>query len=202
MTATEGTSVIRKIDARFSEWERIEMRAMGLLDGEGNILRHPPKRPQVARHVITNHGVLNEAYDYALPSSFSRGLSVSLEKGQRILWISGTASIDDKGLTIYPGDFRAQLWRTYRNITELLAAEGATWHDIVRTSCYLRDIERDYDEFNRVRTLFFDCLSVRPVPASTGIQARLCRSDLLIEIEAFAFVADRDRSGSKQGEGR
>lgn len=180
--------VIGKVDARFSEWERIEMRAMGLLDAKGNILQHPPTPPQVARRVITNLGVLNEAFDYALPSSFSRGLSVSLEAGQRILYISGTASIDDKGVTIYPGDFRAQLWRTYRNITELLAAEGANWHDIVRTSCYLRDIERDYDEFNKVRTLFFDCLSVRPVPASTGIQARLCRSDLLIEIEAFAFV--------------
>ena len=42
-------------------------------------------------------------------------------------------------------DFRAQLRRTYDNITGLLESEGATWHDVVRTTCYLRDIERDYD---------------------------------------------------------
>ena len=132
--------------------------------------------------------VLNEAYDYALPSSFTRGLGVRIESGQQILWLSGTASIDHRGATVCVGDFRAQTWRTYRNLTTLLESEGATWHDVVRTSCYLRDIERDYDDFNRIRTLFFECLGVSPLPASTGIQARLCRSDLLIEIELFAIV--------------
>ena len=185
-----NTTMIGTADPKWTDAERTEMRALGILDPENRILQHPRSKPQVARKPITNHAVLNEAYDYALPSSFTRGLSVNIRAGQRILWISGTASIDGRGVTLYPGDFRAQLWRTYRNLTELLRAEGATWHDIVRTSCYLRDIERDYDEFNRVRTLFLRCLSVDPVPASTGIQARLCRSDLLIEIEAFAVLAD------------
>ena len=52
------------------------------------------------------------------------------------------------GRSIHVGDFRAQTWRTYQNITKLLKAEGATWKDIVRTTCYLRDIERDYEAFN------------------------------------------------------
>ena len=72
--------------------------------------------------------------------------------GLTILLISGTASIDDAGRTVHVGDFRAQLRRTFDNITKLLAAEGATWHDIVRTTCYLRDIERDYQAFNEERT--------------------------------------------------
>ena len=191
MTATDrNTRVIRRVDETFSAAERVEMKALGILDDEGNILGLPAVPPQVERKPITSLDILNEAYEYALPSSFSRGLSVTIRPNQRILWISGTASIDDHGETIYVGDFRAQLWRTYRNITRLLDAEGATWHDVVRTSCYLRDIERDYDEFNKVRTLFLECMGVRPVPASTGIQARLCRSDLLIEIEGFAVVAD------------
>lgn len=94
----------------------------------------------------------------------------------------------DYGETLYPGDFRAQLWRTYRNITRLLESEGATWHDIVRTTCYIRDIERDYAAFNEVRNEFFRALGLDPFPASTGIQARICRSDLLIEIEALAIL--------------
>jgi enamine deaminase RidA (YjgF/YER057c/UK114 family) len=85
------------------------------------------------------------------------------------------------------GDFRAQLRRTYDNITGLLEAEGASWKDIVRTTCYLRDIERDYAVFNDERTKFFREQGLDPLPASTGIQAILCRPDLLIEIEAIAM---------------
>ena len=193
-TSTHARRTLGRVDAAFSALERAEMAALGLLDAEGRILELPKRPAQVERGLITSHDVLNEAYQYALPSSFSRGLKVTIEPGQRILWLSGTASIDDHGVTVHAGDFRAQLWRTYRNLTRLLESEGATWHDVVRTSCYLRDIERDYDDFNRVRTLFFRCLQVDPLPASTGIQARLCRSDLLIEIELFAVVGRAEAS--------
>jgi 2-iminobutanoate/2-iminopropanoate deaminase len=186
---TDGRRVLGEIDGTFSEGERIEMKALGILDEDGRILGVEPRPAQVARTPITNLDVLNEAYCYDLPSSFTRGLAVKLEAGQRILYLSGTASIDGEGVTIYVGDLRAQTWRTFRNLTALLASEGATWSDVVRTSCYLRDIERDYDEFNKVRTLFYRCMGLDPLPASTGIQARLCRSDLLIEIEGFAFLA-------------
>jgi enamine deaminase RidA (YjgF/YER057c/UK114 family) len=130
--------------------------------------------------------VLNEAYCYEKPSSFSRALR--LELGDVVvLLISGTASIDDLGMTVHVGDFRAQLRRTYDNITGLLASEGATWKDIVRTTCYLRDIDRDYAVFNEERTRFFEEQGLDPLPASTGIQAILCRPELLIEIEAIAM---------------
>ena len=138
----------------------------------------------VVKRAITNHKTLNEAYDYG--SAFSRGMRIDLN-GLIILLISGTASIDQAGRTVHVGDFRAQLQRTYENITKLLAAEGATWHDIVRTTCYLRDIERDYPAFNEERTAFFKLQGLDPLPASTGIQAILCRPDLLIEIEAIAM---------------
>jgi enamine deaminase RidA (YjgF/YER057c/UK114 family) len=140
----------------------------------------------VEKRAITNLRVLNEAYDYQKPSSFVRGMRIDLN-GLTILLISGTASIDEYGVSIHIGDFRAQLRRTYHNITGLLEAEGATWHDIVRTTCYLRDIERDYEAFNEERTKFFQEQGLDPVPASTGIQAILCRPELLIEIEAIAM---------------
>lgn len=180
--------ILGPVDAALSEDARREMRALQLLDEAGNLLALPRRRARVAHPAITSHDVLNEAYAYALPSSFSRGVKVVLQPGQRVLWLSGTASIDEHGRTLYAGDFRAQLWRTYRNLAQLLASEGATWHDVVRTTCYLRDIERDYDVFNTDRTTFFRCLGLDPLPASTGIQARLCRSDLLIEIELFAIL--------------
>ena len=107
--------------------------------------------------------------------------------GVTILLISGTASIDEHGASVHIGDFRAQMRRTFENITALLASEGCTWHDIVRTTCYLRDIERDYEAFNEERSAFYKEQGLNPLPASTGIQAILCRPELLIEIEAIAM---------------
>ena len=140
----------------------------------------------IEKRAMTNHGVLNEAYAYAKPSSFSRGMRIDLN-GLTILLISGTASIDENGVSVHIGDFRAQMKRTLSNITGLLESEGCTWHDIVRTSCYLRDIDRDYDAFNEERTAFFKAQELDPLPASTGIQAKLCRPELLVEIEAIAM---------------
>ena len=150
----------------------------------------------IPRKAISNAGVLNEAPAYG--SAFSRGLRLDI-KGVTILLISGTASVDEAGRTVHVGDFAAQTWRTYQNITGLLESEGASWKDIVRTTCYLRDIERDYAEFNRVRTEFFRQQGLNPLPASTGIQAILCRPDLLIEIEAMA-IWETDRATKPQDE--
>jgi 2-iminobutanoate/2-iminopropanoate deaminase len=150
----------------------------------------------IEKRAITNHGVLNEAYSYATPSSFSRGMRIDLN-GLTILLISGTASIDEHGASVHIGDFRGQLRRTFDNITGLLASEGCTWHDIVRTSCYLRDIDRDYDVFNQERTAFFREQGLDPLPASTGIQAHLCRPELLVEIEAIAMFRTEKAAGGK-----
>jgi enamine deaminase RidA (YjgF/YER057c/UK114 family) len=182
--------------AVYTEAEKVERRALGLPPSEpapGGILRKLPKgRTPVNRRAISAPSVLNEAPVYG--SAFTRGLRVDLPGGVTHLLISGTASVGEQGETLYPGDFRAQLWRTYRNITKLLESEGATWHDIVRTTCYIRDIERDYADFNAVRNEFFRALGLDPFPASTGIQARICRSDLLVEIEALAIIV---REGAK-----
>jgi len=140
---------------------------------------------------ITALEMLNEAYDYAKPSSFSRGMRVDI-KGITFLFISGTASVDNEGRTIHKGDLKAQTRRTFDNITALLESEGATWKDIIRTTCYLRDM-KDYDEFNIARTAFYKEQGLDILPASTGVEARLCREDLLVEIEAIAMM-DQDDS--------
>jgi 2-iminobutanoate/2-iminopropanoate deaminase len=144
----------------------------------------------IQKRAVSALDVLNEAYDYARPSSFSRGMRLDLGN-ITVLLISGTASVGPNGETLYPGDFRAQTRRTFENIDALLRAEGATWKDIVRTTCYLRDIERDYAAFNEERTAFYGEQGLDPLPASTGIQAILCRSDLLVEIEAIAMFRNQ-----------
>jgi 2-iminobutanoate/2-iminopropanoate deaminase len=157
---------------------------MKLEDITGELLKQ--QNVPIEKRAMTNLHVLNEAFAYEKPSSFSRGMRIDIGD-LVILLISGTASIDDAGNTVHVGDFRAQCRRTYENITGLLESEGATWQDIVRTSCYLRDIDRDYAEFNEERTKFFAEQGLDPLPASTGIEAKLCRPDLLVEIEAIAM---------------
>src|ERR1039458_6337093 len=57
----------------------------------------------VEKKAISAPSVLNEAWAYARPSSFSRGLRLDI-KGITILLISGTASIDEDGKTVHEGD--------------------------------------------------------------------------------------------------
>ena len=193
VTDTAPSRLRQSLSRPLSDGEREELVALGVLSGSGDPRPAPPAPvpdgpgAPIEKHAIRADSVLNEAYDYPRPSSFTRGIRIDIGD-KTMLLISGTASINDAGETVHAGDFRAQLWRTYRNISALLESEGATWHDIVRTTCYLRDIERDYRDFNEVRTAFFDWLGLDPLPASTGIQARLCREDLLVEIEAIAVV--------------
>jgi enamine deaminase RidA (YjgF/YER057c/UK114 family) len=154
------------------------------------VLAEMSKATAIDKRTISAPEVLNEAFHYERPSSFSRGLRLDFGAFS-VLLISGTASIGTNGETLHVGDFRAQTRRTFHNITGLLAAEGATWKEIVRTTCYLRDIDRDYADFNEERTAFYREQGLDPLPASTGVQAKLCRPELLVEIEAIAVFRNR-----------
>jgi len=175
---------------KLTDGERAEMTKLGILREDLTLkdYNYPAvhnERPPVEKFAVHAPQVINEAYDYKKPSSFTRALRLDLG-GYKILLISGTASVNEEGKPEHIGDFKAQTWRTYRNITNLLAAEGMSWHDVVRTTNYLRDIERDYEDFNKIRTSFFRWMNIDPLPASTGIQARLCWETLLVEIEVYA----------------
>ena len=123
-------------------------------------------RKSIRKKAMSAPKALNEAYKYERPSSFSRGMRLDI-KGITILMISGTASVGENGETVHPGDFGAQTRRAFQNVTDLLKSEGATWKDVVRTTCYLRDIERDYEQFNLIRTEFFKAQGLTMLPAST-----------------------------------
>jgi len=176
---------------KLTDGEKEEMIKLGILTETNQIEEYVyptihKGRPPIAKHSVHAPDIINEAYNYQKPSSFSRALRLDLG-GHKVLLISGTASVNNQGKTEHIGDFKAQLWRTYRNITNLLKAEGMSWHDVVRTTNYLRDMDRDYEKFNKIRTSFFNWLGLNPLPASTGIQSILCWKTLLVEIEAIAI---------------
>lgn len=180
---------------KLTKSEREEMIKLGILTEHDEFTEYQIPdvhnlRPPLEKKAVHAPNVLNEAFNYQKPSSFSRAIRLDLGS-YSVLMISGTASVNEEGNAEHIGDFRAQCWRTFRNISELLDAEDMSWHDIVRTSCYLRDIERDYKDFNEIRTQFYTWLGLDPLPASTGIQARLCWETLLVEIEAIAICKSK-----------
>lgn len=139
---------------------------------------------------------LSEAYEYDSPVPFSRGFRIDI-KGVTILLISGTASVNEEGKSIHKGDFDAQARRMLDNVTKLLKSEGADWRDVVRTTFFVKDIEKHYQRLSRIRMDFFKEQGLKQFPASTGVQATLCRRELLVEMEAIV-IFETGRGGKKK----
>ncbi len=121
-------------------------------------------------------------------AAFSRGAKVELDS-EILLFISDTASVNDQGETAHTGDFYAQVLHTYKNIVSLLERENASLKDVVKFTVFLKNMD-DYDRFNKVREEFFEKSGLirEEFPASTCVEARLCRQELLVEIEAIAII--------------
>lgn len=121
-------------------------------------------------------------------AAFSRGTKVELDS-INLLFISGIASVNAQGKTVHVGDFHAQVMHTYKNIVSLLERENAGLKDVVKFTIFLKNMD-DYDRFNKARDEFFEKSGLirEEFPASTCVEARLCREDLLVEIEAIAIV--------------
>ncbi len=110
----------------------------------------------------------------------------------RILLISGTSSVGPNRETMSPGDFEAQARHTYKNIKDLLTSRGFEVSDVIRWRIYLSDIAKYYDRFNKIRDEFFcnNNITRENMAASCCVEAKLCREDLTVEIEADALRED------------
>ena len=128
-----------------------------------------------------------EAYRYSKASAFSRGMEVNLGIA-RLVFVSGTASVGPNGETLHGWDFRAQAWQAFDNARAVLKDAGADWHDVVKTTIFLKDIATYYTSFNEVRCAYFKKIGLDVYPASTCVQAKLCRDRLLVEMELIAVV--------------
>lgn len=148
-------------------------------------IRTRNKRP--VRRALRVPGVMPEACDYSRPAAFSRGLEVKLT-GARMIFVSGTASVGPDGKTRHARDFAAQARLAYANVAAVLHEAGADWHDVVKTTIYLKNMAAHYRAFNAVRNAFFRRQGLTVFPASTCVEATLCRPELLIEMEVIAVV--------------
>lgn len=135
--------------------------------------------PECAQIEVMHTATLNEAPEYG--SAFSRGMKVCLPD-KTILYISGTASVDEAGHTVHVDDSGAQIERMLLNIQQLLEPQDAQFSDLVQVISYLKSADD--------LTLFRDIAAkwgLAHAPNSI-VEAGVCRPDLLCEMEAIAIL--------------
>lgn len=121
---------------------------------------------------------LNRTCEYGV--SFERGTVVDYGD-RRHLIISGTASIDNKGNVVYPGDVLRQTERMLENVGALLKEGGSSFGDVMYSIVYLRDIADYKAVADMLRKRFPD------MPMQI-VYAPVCRPGWLIEMECMAVM--------------
>lgn len=119
---------------------------------------------------------LNPTYEYGV--SFERGTRVDYGD-RRQVFISGTASIDNKGNVLHVGDIRRQTERMWENVDALLSEAECGFEDVGQMIVYLRDVA-DYAVVNEMFEKRF------PGIPRVIVHAPVCRPGWLIEMECMA----------------
>jgi enamine deaminase RidA (YjgF/YER057c/UK114 family) len=117
-------------------------------------------------------------------SAFSRAIVVEGADNKLIL-VSGTASIDEQGISVFIGDPKAQIRQTLSVVSELVASEGATLQDLCEATVFIKRKE-DFLIYQEI----IEQMGISNLP-SVCVLADVCRDELLFEIDA-AFILEKD----------
>jgi enamine deaminase RidA (YjgF/YER057c/UK114 family) len=125
----------------------------------------------------------------AEPGAWSHAVSIDLASVSRLVFIAGQTALNENGDFSDAGDLRQQFDRVYDNIEHVLAANGATFADVVAYRTFLaKQVEAGH--FRRLRNerhrrLYPD----GDAPPNTLVVCdRLAEPEILLEIEVIAAV--------------
>jgi 2-iminobutanoate/2-iminopropanoate deaminase len=104
----------------------------------------------------------------------------------RWLFCSGQIPLDPATGQMVAADIAAQTRQVFANLSAVLAAAGASFDDVVRTTVYLADLE-DFAAMNEIYATFFR----DPAPARSTIQAARLPKDARVEIDVIAVLGNR-----------
>lgn len=99
-----------------------------------------------------------------------------------ILYISGQIPLDPFSGKISGSDIKDQTEQVLNNLLAILQEAGYTRGDVIKTTCYLKDMNA-FGEMNAVYSDFF----TGDPPARAAVEVSRLPKDVLIEIEAIAI---------------
>lgn len=117
-----------------------------------------------------------------LPTPFGYSHVVGIPAG-RLVWTSGQVAVDAAGAV--PDGWEPQTRLVFENLGRALAGQGAGWSDVVKLTYYVTSTE-EVATVRAVRDQFVD--TERPPTSSLVQVAGLFRPDLLVEVEAVAWL--------------
>jgi enamine deaminase RidA (YjgF/YER057c/UK114 family) len=110
---------------------------------------------------------------------------IAIDEAKRVIFSAGQVCGDKDGNIVGVGDFDAQGEQVMKNLSDVLAAGGATFSDIVKVTTYV--VGQQYAQ--PARDLCARHWDKANPPASTLIVcAGLANPDFLVEIEAIAVI--------------
>ena len=120
----------------------------------------------------------------AASPAYTHAVEVS---GGKTIFISGQVALDEKGELVGRGDLREQTRKVFENLKRALAAAGARFEDVVKTTYYVVGYRPQH--LAAIREVRSEYLSSAHPPASTlvGVEA-LFLEGVLIGVEAIAVV--------------
>lgn len=100
-----------------------------------------------------------------------------------LLFCSGQIPLDPATGLLTDGDIAAQTRQVFANLEAVLAAAGASFDNVARTTVYLADMN-DFAAVNDVYATFFRT----PAPARSTIQAAGLPKNARVEIDVIAVL--------------
>ena len=97
-----------------------------------------------------------------------------------LLFTSGQIAIDPQTSQVEASDIQGQTEQVCKNISAILSAAGTTFDKVVKTTCFLADMN-DFATFNEVYGKYFTSK-----PARSCVAVKSLPKNVLVEVEVIA----------------
>jgi 2-iminobutanoate/2-iminopropanoate deaminase len=99
------------------------------------------------------------------------------------LFVSGQIPVNPASGEIVSSDVKRQTEQSLKNLQAILASEGRTIADVVKTTVFIKNM----NDFSQVNEVYAGVFAENP-PARSCVEVARLPKDVLVEIEAIAVI--------------